>query len=62
MALIRRAKLSWLLVSGGVLCAGQSERVIAMQWADYYAAVYRDAQNVAASAPNVHQSGWTKFK
>jgi hypothetical protein len=41
MARLLSSKLPWLLVSGGVLCAGQSERVVAMQWADYYSAVYR---------------------
>ena len=41
MAGLLSSKLPWLLVSGGVLCAGQSERVVAMQWADYYSAVYR---------------------
>ena len=41
MARLLRSKLFWSLVSGGVLCAGQSERVVAMRWADYYAAAYR---------------------
>jgi soluble lytic murein transglycosylase-like protein len=41
MAPLLSSKLSWFLVSAGVLCARQSDRATAMQWADYYAAVYR---------------------
>jgi soluble lytic murein transglycosylase-like protein len=41
MAHLLSSKLSWLLVSWGVLWAGQSECATAMQWADYYAAAYR---------------------
>src|ERR1035441_10608651 len=59
MALIRSAKLSWLLVSGGVLCAGQSERVIAMRWADYYAAVYRGPPDLVHAIIEV-ESAWQR--
>jgi len=57
MALTLSAKLSWLLVSGGVLCAGQSERAIAMQWADYYAAVYRVPPDLVHAIIEV-ESAW----
>ena len=39
MAALLRS-MSWLFVVCGVLC-GQTERTVAMQWADYYADVYR---------------------
>jgi len=41
MARLLSSKLPWVLAFGGVLCAGQSERVAAIQWADYYSALYR---------------------
>src|SRR5713226_306185 len=41
MASLLSSKLSCLFVAGGILCAGQSERAAAMQWADYYATAYR---------------------
>jgi soluble lytic murein transglycosylase-like protein len=41
MGRLANSRLSWLLVSGGVLCAGQSKRDTAMQWVDYYTGVYR---------------------
>ena len=40
MAALLGLKMSWLFVVGGVLC-GQTERAVAMRWADYYADVYR---------------------
>jgi hypothetical protein len=57
MAPLLSSKLSWLLVSGGVLCAGQSERATAMQWADYYAAVYRVPPELVQAIIEV-ESGW----
>jgi soluble lytic murein transglycosylase-like protein len=57
MAQLQSSKLSWLLVSGGVLGAGQSERAIAMQWADYYAAVYRVPPELVHAIIEV-ESGW----
>jgi len=57
MAPILSSKLFWLLVSGGVLSAGQSERAIAMQWADYYAAVYRVPPELVHAIIEV-ESGW----
>jgi soluble lytic murein transglycosylase-like protein len=46
-----------LLVSLGVLCAGQSERATAMQWADYYAAVYRVPPELVQAIIEV-ESAW----
>jgi len=57
MARLLSSKLSWLLVSGGVLCAGQSERATAMQWADYYAAVYRVPPDLVHAIIEV-ESAW----
>src|SRR5580700_7271501 len=57
MAQLQSSKLSWLLVAGGVLGAGQSERAIAMQWADYYAAVYRVPPELVHAIIEV-ESGW----
>jgi len=41
MAALLSSKLFCLFMVGGVLCADPSERIAAMQWADYYAALYR---------------------
>jgi len=51
------SKLSWLLASGGVLFAGQSERITAMQWADYYSAVYRAPPELVHAIIEV-ESAW----
>jgi len=59
MARLLRSKLFWSLVSGGVLCAGQSERAIAMQWADYYAAVYRVPPDLVHAIIEV-ESAWQR--
>ena len=57
MAPLLSSRLSWLLVSLNVLCAGQSERATAMQWADYYAAVYRVPPELVQAIIEV-ESAW----
>jgi len=57
MAPLLSSKLSWLLVSVGVLYGGQSERVTAMQWADYYAALYRVPPDLVDAIIEV-ESAW----
>jgi soluble lytic murein transglycosylase-like protein len=41
MASLSSSKFSCLFTVAGVLCAGQSERAAALDWADYYATAYR---------------------
>jgi len=57
MAPLLSSRLSWLLVSLNELCAGQSERATAMQWADYYAAVYRVPPELVQAIIEV-ESAW----
>jgi hypothetical protein len=57
MAPLLNPKLYWLLVFGGVLYAGQSERVRAMQWADYYAALYSVPPDLVQAIIEV-ESAW----
>ena len=57
MAPLLSPKLSWLLLSGGVLWAGQSDRATAMQWADYYAAAYRVPPELVYAVIEV-ESAW----
>ncbi len=51
------SKLPWLLLAAEGLCAGQSERAAAMQWADYYAAVYRVPPELVHAIIDV-ESAW----
>src|SRR6202162_4392470 len=57
MAQLLSSKLFWLLLSGPVLSAGQSERATSMQWADYYAAAYRVPPELVHAIIEV-ESGW----
>src|SRR5712692_9699385 len=41
MVAVLSLRLSCLFMVGGGLCTGQRERDTAMQWADYYAGVFR---------------------
>ena len=47
----------WFRHGHSVLCAGQSERTTAMQWADYYAAVYRVPPDLVHAIIEV-ESAW----
>jgi soluble lytic murein transglycosylase-like protein len=57
MAVFLSLALCCSFVAGGVLFAGQPERTSFMQWADYYARVYRVPPDLVHSIIEV-ESGW----
>lgn len=57
MAALLSSRLSCLFMAGGILCAGQSERAAAMQWADYYATAYRVPPDLVHAIIEV-ESAW----
>jgi soluble lytic murein transglycosylase-like protein len=57
MLTLLSSKLSCLFVAGAFLCAGQPERTAAVQWANYYATMYRVPPELVEAIIEI-ESGW----
>ncbi len=58
MRMRNRAILFWMCTAGAVVCTAQpGERIVAMTWADHYAAVYQVPRELVHSIIEV-ESGW----